>query len=58
MIEGLAARARRRGVTVFLAARAPGMRRELLTHGARPPLVRFAPTIEAALAAARRRGEL
>jgi SulP family sulfate permease len=58
MIEGLAAKARRRGVAVYLTAAAPAMRRELLTHGARPPLVRYAPSIEAALAAARRRGEL
>ena len=58
MIEGLAAKARRRGVTIYLTGAAPAMRRELLTHGARPPLVRYAPTIEAALAAARRRNEL
>jgi SulP family sulfate permease len=58
MIEGLAAKARRRGVAVYLAGADPGLRRDLLAHGARPPLVRYAPTIESALAAARRRGEL
>jgi SulP family sulfate permease len=54
----VAARARRRGVAVYLAGAAPNVRRELLAHGARPPVVRFAPGNEAALAAARRRGDL
>jgi SulP family sulfate permease len=58
MIEVLAAKARRQGVAVYLSAAAPGLRRTLLAHGARPPLVRYAPDIGAALAAARRRGEL
>ena len=52
MIEGLAAKARRQGVAVYLTGAAPALRRELLAHGARPPLVRYAATIEAALAAA------
>ena len=52
--RGPSAKARRRGVAVYLTGAGPGVRRELLTHGARPPLVRYAPTIEAALAAARR----
>jgi SulP family sulfate permease len=58
MIEVLAAKARRRGVAVYLSAAAPPLRRTLLAHGARPPLVRYARSIDAALAAARRRGEL
>ena len=58
MIEGLAAKARRKGVAVYLTGASPTLRRELLTHGARPPLVRFAATVEDALDRARRRGEL
>jgi SulP family sulfate permease len=58
MIEGLAAKARRRGVHVYLAGASPGVRRELAAHGARPPLVRYVPDIAAALAEARRDGAL
>jgi SulP family sulfate permease len=58
MIEVLAAKARRRGVAVYLSAAAAPLRRTLLAHGARPPLVRYAPSIDSALTAARRRGEL
>jgi SulP family sulfate permease len=58
MIEVLAAKARRQGVAVYLSGAAPALRRTLLAHGARPPLVRYAPSIESALAAARRRGQL
>ena len=58
MVEGLAAKARRRGVGVYLAGAAQDLRRELLAHGVRPPLVRYTASIESALAAARRRGEL
>ena len=46
MIEGLARKARRKGVAVYLTGASPALRRELLAHGARPPLVRFAATIE------------
>ena len=49
MIEGLARKARRRGVAVHLTGASPVLRRELLAHGARPPLVRFAATVEDAL---------
>jgi SulP family sulfate permease len=56
MIEGLAHKARRQGVTVYLTGTTPALRRELMTHGARPPLLRFAIDIGAALASARRRG--
>jgi SulP family sulfate permease len=58
MIEGLAAKARRRGVAVYLSGAGPGLRRELLAHGARPPMVRYARTVEAALEGARRRGQI
>jgi SulP family sulfate permease len=58
MVEGLARKARRQGIAVYLAGASPKLRRDLLAHGARPPLVRYAPSIEAALAAARRRGAL
>jgi SulP family sulfate permease len=58
MIEGLAAKARRGGVAVYLTGTAPPLRRELFAHGARPPLVRYAATVEDALARAQRRGEL
>lgn len=58
MLEGLAHKAKRRGVAVYLTGAAPSLRRELLGHGVRPPLVHYAENIEAGLAAARRRGEL
>jgi SulP family sulfate permease len=58
MIEGIAAKARRRGVAVYLTGTSRELRRELLSHGARPPLARYAHTIADALAAARKRGEL
>ena len=49
---------RRRGVALYVAGAAAPLRRALLAHGARPPLVRYAPSIDAALAGARRRGVL
>ena len=58
MIEGLAregAAAAGRGLS---DRRPPALRRTLLRHGARPPLVRYAPSVEAALAGARRRGQI
>jgi SulP family sulfate permease len=57
MIEGIAAKAGRRGVAVYLTGTSRALRRELLSHGARRPLVRYSRTIEDALAAARKRGE-
>lgn len=56
MIEGLAHKAHRRGVTVYLTGTTPGLRRELLKQGARPPVARYAASVEAALELARRRG--
>ncbi|MBB5221083.1 SulP family sulfate permease [Amaricoccus macauensis] len=58
MLEGLAHKAKRRGVSVYLTGARQDLRRELLTHGLRRPLVRYAESIEAGLATARRRGEL
>ncbi len=58
MIEGLAHNARRQGVGVYVSGASPAVRRALLSNGARPPLVRYASTIAAALSAARRRGEI
>ena len=50
MIEGLARKARRRGVALWIAGATRPIRRILLTHGVRPPLCRYAPTVEDALA--------
>jgi SulP family sulfate permease len=58
MLEGLARKAARRNVAFYVAGAAAPLRRDLLAHGARPPLVRYAPSIESALAGARRRGVL
>jgi SulP family sulfate permease len=53
-IEGFVHKARRRGASVYIANARPAIRRELLTHGVRPPLVRFKPKLADALAAAHR----
>jgi SulP family sulfate permease len=50
MIEGLARKAGRRGVALWLTGADRAARRTLLTHGLRPPHVRYAATIEDALA--------
>jgi SulP family sulfate permease len=49
MIEGLARKAERRGVDVWLTGADRTARRTLLTHGLRPPHVRYAATIADAL---------
>ena len=56
MIEGLAHKAHRQGVAVYITGAAPELRRAFLTHGARPPLVRYSSSIATALESARRRG--
>jgi SulP family sulfate permease len=48
-IEGFARKARRRGATVYVAGARPPIRRVLLTHGVRPPQVRFKPSLADAL---------
>lgn len=50
MIEGLAQKARRRGVTLWLTGASRDVRRALLRHGLRRPDVRYAGRIEDALA--------
>ncbi len=54
MIEGLAVKARRQGVRLYIAAATPQARRALKALGLRPPAVIFSPSAEAALAAFRR----
>ncbi len=53
MIEGIAHKAHGRGVTVWLTGASRDIRRALLTHGVRKPLVRYAASVEAAVAASR-----
>jgi SulP family sulfate permease len=53
-IEGFARKARRHGATVYVTGARPAIRRVLLTHGVRPPQVRFRTKLADALAAARR----
>ncbi|HVJ53020.1 MAG TPA: sulfate permease [Aliidongia sp.] len=52
-IEGFARKALRRKARIYLAGARPSVRHTLLTHGVRPPEVRFKPTLAAALALAR-----
>ncbi|HEY0440896.1 MAG TPA: SulP family inorganic anion transporter, partial [Xanthobacteraceae bacterium] len=53
-IDGLARKAARHGVRLFLTGLTPALRRELLGHGLRPPRVHYRSSIAAALAAARK----
>ena len=53
LIESLAHRARRRGGRLLVAGANREVRRELLIHGARPPLVRHVASLDAALRAVR-----
>ncbi len=52
-IAGFARRARRSGARVYVAGARPPIRRVLLTHGVRPPEVRYRTGLEDALEAAR-----
>ncbi|HEV7368562.1 SulP family inorganic anion transporter [Arenibaculum sp.] len=54
-IEGFVRKVERRGAAVYVAGARRPVRRVLLTHGVRPPRVRFKPTLAGALAAARAR---
>ena len=56
-VEGFARKARRQGVAMFVAGARPPIRRVLLTHGVRPPAVRFRTKLEDALKAARQKAE-
>ncbi len=49
VMEGLAHKAAKRGVHLFVSGANPDVRRSLLTHGVRPPAVHFAATIDNAL---------
>lgn len=51
MIEGLAHKAHRRGVALWLTGASRDIRRAFVTHGLKRPLVHYAPDIERALAA-------
>src|SRR5579872_2209215 len=53
-IAGFARKARRRGALVFIAGASGAVRRALLTHGVRPPDVRYRARLPDAFAAARR----
>ncbi len=50
VMEGLAHKAAKRSVALFVAGANPDIRRALLTHGVRPPKVQFATSVENALA--------
>ncbi len=53
MIEGLAHKARRRGVALWLTGASRDIRRMFLTHGLRKPLVRYASSVDDAVSAVR-----
>jgi SulP family sulfate permease len=53
-IEGFARKARRQGAAIFVTGAKPPIRRTLLTHGVRPPQVRFRATVADALEAVHR----
>jgi SulP family sulfate permease len=53
-IAGVARKARSRGAALYIAGAQPPIRRILLTHGVRPPQVRFKTKLTDAIAAARR----
>jgi anti-anti-sigma factor len=46
VLEGAVRKARRAGVRVFVTGASPQMRRLLVAHGVKPPLVRYKATIE------------
>jgi SulP family sulfate permease len=52
-IEGFVRKAQRHHAAVYIAGALPAVRRSLVTHGVRPPAVRFAASIDNAIAAAR-----
>jgi len=53
MIEGLARKVHRRGIALWLTGASLDIRRVFLTHGLRKPLVRYAASVEDALAGLR-----
>ena len=54
-LEGFAAKAARSGAVVYIAGARPQIRRVLLTHGVRPPRVRFRSSVADAVAIAHQR---
>ena len=52
-MEGFVRKARRHGALVYIAGARPAVRRTLLTHGVRPPLVRYRTGLDDAVAVAR-----
>jgi SulP family sulfate permease len=54
-VEGFVRKAGRQGAVIYLTGTRPAIRRVLLTHGVRPPKVRFKSTIAEAVAAAHAR---
>lgn len=52
-IEGLARKTRRTGVRIVVCGASRDVRRDLIAHGVKPPLVRYERSIESALAKAR-----
>ncbi len=53
-IEALAKKAQRQRVALFVSGASPAVRRELLVHGARPPLVTYTRTLDDAVERAHR----
>ncbi len=53
-IEGFMRKARRQGAAIYIAGARPPIRRVLLTHGVKPPQVRFRSSVTDALAVAHR----
>lgn len=49
-LEGAARKAKQSGISFIIAGARPGIRRMLMTHGVRPPLVRYRRSVETALA--------
>jgi SulP family sulfate permease len=56
-IKGFARKAGRHGAAVYIAGARPPLRRVLLTHGVRPPHVRFRSTLADAIASAHAKAE-
>jgi sulfate permease, SulP family len=56
MIEGIAEKAHRAGIVVYLTGTTSALRRGFLAQGLRPPHVHYASDVATALARARRRG--
>lgn len=58
VIEGAAHKARRAGIQMFITGASPELRRMLMTHGVRPPLVRYKASIESALLQLKKKREV